>query len=118
MERTIAENGPVWAPRRSKLGKRIRKLIEIAKKYEAEREAAITQSGLREAIDELQWAATDLESLAWDIRGIKPSTMVGVMIQARALVAHGEAQRFDGHCGLILGRDLASSLLRVTEAQS
>jgi hypothetical protein len=104
---------------RTKSGKRLRTLIRTAERYEAEREAAIEHSGVRAAADELRWAATDIDVLAWKIRDFAPVTVAGVQIQARALVANAESELhgsgFAGSAGLTLGRQLADAVLRVGE---
>ena len=103
--------------RRSKHGKRVKALIEIAERYEAGRTAAIKRSGVLDAADELRWAATDIDMLAWKIREFAPATVDGVMIHARALAAHAESELhgsgFTGRAGLTLGRQLADAVLRV-----
>jgi hypothetical protein len=109
--------GNIYASRRAKRGKEVWKLIEISEKYEAERAAAIERSGVLEAAHELCQSAVDIEMLAYGVRKHEPVTMIGVMIQARALAAHAEAELdaygFVGRSGAVLGRELAASVLRI-----
>jgi hypothetical protein len=55
--------------------------------------------------------------LASKIRKVAPVTMAGVLIQARALAAHGESELdgggFTGRAGSMLGPQLADALLRI-----
>jgi hypothetical protein len=113
IEQAIAR-GNLYAAPRSKIGKHLRKLIEIAKKYEAEREAAIEHSGIQIAIDDLLRAATSIDFLAYEVRKIEPVTMTGVLIQVRALAAHNEAELIvcgPGRAGAVLGPKLAAAVL-------
>jgi len=109
--------GNIYASPRTKHGKEVRKLIEISEKYEAEREAAIERSGVLEAADTLYFSAVEIEVLAYEVRKHEPATMIGIMIQARALGAHAEAELdahgFAGRSGTVLGRELAASVLRI-----
>jgi hypothetical protein len=115
-------SGKIYASRRSKRGKEIWRLIGISEKYEAERAAAIECSGVLEAANELCNSAVDIEMLAYEVRELEPVTMVGVMIQARALAAHAEAELdahgFVGRSGTVLGRELAASVLRIAGGES
>jgi len=110
-------SGEVNASRRSKRGKEIWRLIGVSEKYEAERAASIERSGVLEAANELHNSAVDIETLAYEVRKHEPATMIGVMIQARALAAHAEAELdahgFVGRSGTVLGRELAASVLRI-----
>jgi hypothetical protein len=107
----------IYASRRTKRGKEAWKLIEISEKYEAERAAALDRSGVLEAANELCNSAVDIEMLAYEVRKHEPVTMIGIMIQARALAAHAEAELdahgFVGRSGTVLGRELAASVLRI-----
>jgi hypothetical protein len=109
--------GNVYASRRTKRGKEVWKLIDISEKYEAGRKAAIERSGVLEAAHELRRSAVDIEMLAYELRKIEPATMIGTLIQARALVAHSEVELDSGGCvgrsGTVLGRELAASVLRI-----
>lgn len=111
------KRGNLYCDGRTAFGKRLRALIRTAERYEAERETAIERSGVLGAADELRWAATDIDVLAWKIRDFAPVTVAGVLIQARALAAHGESEQhgsgFTGRAGLTLGRQLADAVLRV-----
>jgi hypothetical protein len=114
--------GNLNGDRRSRQGREMRRLIEISEKYEAERAAAIERSGVLEAANELCNSAVDIEMLAYEVRELEPVTMVGVMIQARALAAHAEAELdahgFVGRSGTVLGRELAASVLRIAGGES
>jgi hypothetical protein len=116
IEKSIANNN-LYASPRSKFGKQIRKLIETAKKYEAERKTAIERSDIKAAKDGMYFAAADVEDLAYKVREIEPVTMIGIMIQARALVANSEAELdahgFEGRSGMVLGHELATAVLRI-----
>lgn len=107
---------------RSKHGKRVKSLIAVAEKYEAEREAAMEGSGFPDAYEATYHAATAIDVLAWKVRETLPVTMAGVLIHARTLAAHAESEK-DGHmmtdrAGLTLGRPLAEAVLRVMAVQS
>lgn len=114
--------GNIYASRRAKRGKEVWKLIGISEKYEAERAAAIERSGVLEAADHLYFSAVEIEVLAYEVRKHEPVTMIGVMIQARALAAHAEAELdahgFVGRSGTVLGRELAASVLRIAAGGS
>lgn len=116
IKKAIAES-EIYASRRSKRGKEIWRLIGISEKYEAERAAAIERSGVLEAADHLYFSAVEIEVLAYEVRKHEPVTMIGIVIQARALAAHAEAELdahgFVGRSGTVLGRELAASVLRI-----
>jgi hypothetical protein len=110
--------GNLYCDRRTKFGKEIGKKIEIAERYEAEREAAIEQSGLRDAM-QCQWeAAYEIEKLAYEARDIEPRTTGGVLVQARVLAAYAEVEievgRYRGCAGQLVGLALAQSLTRLS----
>jgi hypothetical protein len=111
------DRGNLYAPKRSKFGKRVDALLKAARDYEAKRAAAIERSEISEALLNVQHAASDLEVLAYKVREIEPITMAGVIIQARALTAHAEAELdshgYNGKSGAVLGRELASAVLRI-----
>jgi hypothetical protein len=112
--------GNLYAPKRTKFGKKIHAQIKTAKEYEANREAAIERSGILQAASELRHAAYDIEHLAYRVREIEPLTMVGVTIVGRTLDAYGEAEHdldhYKGRCGQLLGRHLAAAVLRLARA--
>jgi hypothetical protein len=83
---TIAR-GNFYCDRRTRFGKEIVRLIDTAEKYEVEREAAILQSGLLDAMSRQWEAAYGIEKLAYEACDIEPQTIAGVLIQARALTA-------------------------------
>jgi hypothetical protein len=112
------DRGNLYAPKRTKFGKRIHALLKTARAYEAGRDAAIERSGITEAAAAVRHAACDLEILAYEVREIVPLTMAGVVIVARVLSAHAEAELdtgagFNGRSGSVLGRELASAVRRL-----
>jgi hypothetical protein len=112
------DDGSIYAPKRTKFGKRMRGIIEIAKKYEAERVAVIERSGLNDHLERVYNAATGLQQIAREVAEIEPLTVAGAAIQARALCAYSDAEdSYDkGWAKLILGLPLAQSLARLTTA--
>jgi hypothetical protein len=110
--------GNLYCDRRTKFGKEIARLIDTAEKYEAEREAAIKQSGLRDAMQRHWEAAYEIEKLGYEACDIEPQTMAGVLIQARALTAYAEAEieagHYRGRAGQLVGLALAQSLTRLS----
>jgi hypothetical protein len=113
----IAGNDLPISPR-TKLGTRVRAILQLSDKHEAERQAVIDHSEIVKATHEARLAACDIETLAWRIREIEPLTMAGTVVLARALAAFGECESdvycFEGKSGMVLGRELAQSLLRQT----
>jgi hypothetical protein len=110
--------GSLYCDRRTKFGKEVARLIETAEKYEAEREAAIEQSGLPDAM-RCQWeSAYEIEKLAYEACDLEPQTMAGVLIQARALTAYAEAEievgHYRGRAGQLVGLALAQSVKRLS----
>jgi hypothetical protein len=110
--------GNLICDRRTRFGKEVAKLIDIAEKYEAEREAAIEQSGLRDAMY-CQWeAAHEIEELAYQASEIEPRTMAGALIQARVLTAYAEVEiaigHYRGRSGQLVGLALAQSIARLS----
>ena len=97
----------------------MRRQIEVAKKYEAERLAVIERSGLNDHLERVFRAATGLQELAREVAELEPLTMAGVAIQARALCAYTAAE--DDHdkrwAQLILGLPLAQSIARLTQGE-
>jgi hypothetical protein len=106
----------MYAPKRTKFGKRMRGLVEIAKKYEDERLAVIERSGLNDHLERVRLAALALQELAREVAEIEPLTMAGAAIQARALCAYAAAEDGYDKCWskLILGLPLAQSIARLT----
>src|SRR5664280_1173877 len=64
--------GNLYYNRRTKFGKKLAKQIEIAERYEKEREAAIDRSGLLEARARQWEAAYEIEKLAYEACDIEP----------------------------------------------
>jgi len=110
--------GNLYCNRRTKFGKKIVKMIEAAEKYEAEREAAIEQSGLPDAKASQLEVAYEIEKLAYEARDIEPQTMAGALIQARVLTAYAEAEievgHYRGRSGQLVGLALAQSIARLS----
>lgn len=102
---------------RSKQGKHVRRLIEIAEQYESARAAAIEMSGLDAADRALGAAKADVQRLAWAARDLAPVTLAGAAIQARALIAFAEAEEIGGRviAGLNFGAPLADAIVRLAE---
>jgi len=114
------ERGNLYFNRRTRFGKNLAKLIDTAEKYETERQAAIDQSGLSDAASDLYRASCAIESLAYEAAEIEPRTMIGVLIQARALSAYAEAEieigHYRGRSGQLVGVALAQSVSRLVAA--
>src|ERR1700722_14080099 len=89
--------GNLHCDRRTTFGKKVVRLIETAEKYEAEREAAIGQSGLQDAMARHWETAWEIEKLAYEACDIEPQTMAGARIQARVLTAYAEVEVVVGH---------------------
>jgi hypothetical protein len=118
---TIAR-GNLYCNRRTKFGKKLGKMIDTAERYEAERGAAIEQSGLPDAMRRQWETAYEIEKLAYEACDIEPQTMAGVLVQARVLAAYAEAETEIGHyrgrAGQLVGPALAQSLMRLANARS
>lgn len=110
--------GTLFCDRRTTFGKKVVRLIQTAEKYEAEREAAIEQSGLPDAMARQWEAAYEIEKLAYETVEIEPQTMAGALIQARALTAYAEAEievgHYRGRARQLVGLALAQSLTRLS----
>jgi hypothetical protein len=118
------EQGNLHCDRRPSFGKRIVKMIETAEQYETGREAAIEHAGLSTAKTKLYWAAREIERLAYEAAEIKPRTMAGILVQARALTGYAEAEaeieldHYCGRAGQVVGDTLAQSVLRIAAPRS
>jgi anaerobic selenocysteine-containing dehydrogenase len=114
--------GNLYYNRRTKFGKKLAKQIEIAERYEKEREAAIDRSGLLEARARQWEAAYEIEKLAYEACDIEPQTMAGVLVQARVLAAYTEVEieigHYRGRAGQLVGPALAQSLMRLANVRS
>jgi hypothetical protein len=106
-----------WSPR-NPIGRRVRKLIKIAEKYEADCDAAIEASGIVEAAEAQYNARTEIDRVAFEIRDIPPVTMQGLLIHARSHAAIDEV--FKAATDASIDRpcfqhcpELANALLRV-----
>jgi hypothetical protein len=110
--------GNLICDRRTRFGKEVIWLIETAETYEAEREAAIEQSGLPEAMQRQWEAAYEIEKLAYQACDIDPQTMAGALVQARVLTAYAEVEievgHYRGRSGQLVGLALAQSLTRLS----
>ncbi|WP_441255760.1 hypothetical protein [Tardiphaga sp. 285_C5_N1_2] len=118
-------DGQIHAPLRSKLGRHLRKVvIPAARKYDAEREAAIEASGLAASSTAAYWAGHELEKLAYEAVEAQPKTLSGVVIIAQVLGGYAIAEHapymhgYPGRSAQIVGVSLARSLMRVTEETS
>lgn len=113
--RAAVERGNLYCDGRTRFGKQLRKLISIAERYEAEREAAIEASGIRDAAHNRYLAAVDIERLAYDVREFEPRTMAGVLIHARALTAMRESSddKWSQKAAAALGDGLADAVVRL-----
>lgn len=110
------ERGNLIASKRTQFGKKVHALIKTAKKYEADRDAAIDQSGLLDCKERALRAAVALDELAREVAAIEAMTMAGVSVQARALCAYAEAEAECGGRGWsaqIIGLQLAQSVARL-----
>ena len=112
--------GNLYCNRRTKSGKKLAKQIEIAERYEKEREAAIDRSGLLGAASREWKAAYEIEKLAGEAAEIEPRTMAGAIIQARALASYAEVEivmrHYHGRAGQVVGLALARSMTRLSTA--
>jgi hypothetical protein len=110
--------GNLYCNPRTKFGKKVARLIEVAEKYETERAAAIERSGLDDAMAHQFEAAYEIEKLAYEACDIEPQTMAGVLIQARVLTAYAEVEievgHYRGRSGQLVGLALAQSLTRLS----
>ena len=112
--RSMPFHGP-----RTKAGKEVRRRLALAETYEAEVKAAADAAGLADARQEREWAATDLEAVAWQIGRAVPVTIAGVLIQARALATFDRIEHTKrpdatfSKAGLAIGRNLADAVLRI-----
>jgi hypothetical protein len=99
-------------------GKKVVRLIDTAERYEAERAAAIEQSGLPEAMTRHWEAAYEIEKLAYEASELEPRTMAGALVQARVLAAYAEVEIVVGHyrgrSGQLVGLALAQSIARLS----
>lgn len=78
--------------RHTKEGKRLRRIVRLAKRYETEIAAAYRASQLREATSAARDVATRIQDLAYDeLLAIRPRSSQGVAIYATALLALNEA---------------------------
>ena len=107
------ERGTLNGSRRTKLGKRVHRLIAIAKRYEAGRKAAIKRSGIEAAEDGARWASGDVLKLVCEMGKIDALTRGGVLIQARAFVSWCEVEPGHGPRIVPLAHNLAVSMLRI-----
>jgi hypothetical protein len=94
------------------------KAIDTAENYEAAREVAIEQSGLRDAMACHWEAAYEIERLAYEASELEPRTMAGALIQARVLTAYAEVEiavgHYRGRSGQLVGLALARSIARLS----
>lgn len=109
-----------WGSRRERRELRTDLALRIAAadRYEGACDHAIEASGIVAARRSAQDLAQDLHSMLFEIRQHEPQTVAGVLILARAVAAYEEAQAqsYTGGergGGLILGRELATAVLRV-----
>jgi len=86
------EIGGLHCDGRTTFGKKLKRMIETAKSYEAAREAAIEKSGFFDHRERAVMAGIELGNLAHEVAEIEPRTMAGVAVQARALCAYAEAE--------------------------
>jgi hypothetical protein len=110
------DDGRLYAPKRTKFGKKMQGIIEIAKKYEAERAAVIDQCEIDVHIERCNIAAMRIQEIAREVAEIEPLTMIGASVQAHALCAWAEAHDgYDkGWAQLVLGVPLARSIVRLS----
>jgi hypothetical protein len=104
-------------PKTTKRGRQLRRLARVAKKHEAEMEAAIRFSGFHEAEDEARIAAENVCELAVPLLQHTPAGMVGLALFAKALLAAQEVKGdlLEGHPTYFsaLGGHLAKGLIRL-----
>ena len=120
LTKAAIERGCHLYNRRTKFGKEFARLIKTAEWDETERQAAIERSGVVAARQHLYFAAHEIEQMAYAAVEIEPRTMVGVLVQARALSAYAEAEIDLGHhrgrSGQVVGMALAQSVSRLMAA--
>lgn len=71
----------------TKRGKRLRRLVRVAKKHEAATAEALRVSEFYERCDDLNKAGRDLEEFTHGLAAFTPLTMEGVMIYANTVMA-------------------------------
>jgi len=118
--RSMPFHGP-----RTKAGKEVRRHsqhLAIAERYAAAMKAAADETGLREAADGRESWSRGVQDLGWEIGRKAPMTLVGALIQARALSTIDQMDRRTrpngtySVAGLAIGRPLADAVLRLAGA--
>jgi hypothetical protein len=103
--------------RRTKIGRILKRKLELAEEYEAEVESARERSGYGEASSACYYAEGAIEELAREVRDLAPASLAGILIYVRAFLAwdrvdadsSGEFRRV----GSFMGVPLAQSILRL-----
>ncbi|GMO40827.1 hypothetical protein [Bradyrhizobium sp. TM233] len=107
--------GIIHCDGRTSFGKAVKRMIELAERYESERAAVIERSGLPEARGAAFLASQAIDDLARAVASIEPKTQAGAVVLARVLCAYVSTE--DGsnrHQGvLILGKPLAEAVARL-----
>jgi hypothetical protein len=85
---------------RTKLGRLIRKKLEVVRDYEQRVAEAADQTGIKEAIDARQQAIRRIDILVGKISEINASSEQGILIKARAILACGKI----GYCNKMWAR--------------
>lgn len=101
----------LWeVPRHTKVGKRMRRLVRVAKMYEQAWAEALSRSQYDLHVERAQKAAHAIEGVAREIVDYPARTMEGVTILARAAAAFEEC-RCDSPQGRCEGQGLFSGVL-------
>jgi len=109
-------NGRIYCDGRTKFGKKVKRMIAVAERYETERAAAIEKSGLTEATTRLNFAWVEIDRLAREVAEMQPRTIAGAAVMARALSAYVETESYSGNGkwgAMILGQPLAEAVARL-----
>lgn len=111
--------GHLPSSRRTKLGRRVHALIQIASDYEAQCNAAICDSGLESVKDELSAIEGNIDTLCWrSLEMGMPRSMTGVAILARLQAAQAEVSKASSFglrsmVGLHVARRVADALVQL-----
>lgn len=101
----------------TKHGKRLRRLVRVAKKYEAEVAEALRVSEFYECCDAVDKAGRELEEFAQEAAVFTPVTMEGVLIYAstvKTITEHfGEHERRGCSFAAQVGTRMAHALIRI-----
>lgn len=117
------EGGNLYAPPRTKVGKQVRKWIDLSERYEADRAEAIARAGLDEAREAMIRVVNQFQEIVWEASTLPPNTPLGVLAFARILSSCAAGQQMpqndqgyysrEGMAAAHLGCTLAEATLRL-----